>query len=180
MPDSILRFADLPVTRWRNGLGRKADLTGGPGWTLSFAWMDCDAPFSDYRGQDRTLTLLEGTGFTLAFDGQPPLVIDRQQEPTHFNGDWPARCVLAGSSCMVFNIIAERARWQQSVEIVPVAGEVALTPRGGPCYAVVLEGEVTLPDARVATRYDAVAVPGRMVLRGQGARLALAQLQPVA
>ncbi|GGC51354.1 hypothetical protein GCM10011504_32200 [Siccirubricoccus deserti] len=179
MPDRIIRFADLPVSRWRNGLGRKADIIGGEGWGLSFAWMDCDAPFSDYSGQDRTLTLLEGRGFTLEFAGHPPLVVDRPHRPTRFDGDWPARCVLAGTPCLVVNIIAERARWRQSVDILPVVGEVALTPLGGPCHAVVLDGEVTLPDGVVATRHDTVPVPGRLVLHGQGARLALAQLQPV-
>jgi environmental stress-induced protein Ves len=180
MPDRIIRFAELPITRWRNGLGRKADITGGEGWTLSFAWIDGDAPFSDYRGQDRTLTLLEGGGFMLEFAEHPPLVVDRIQAPTGFGGDWPARCVLPGSPCMVVNVIAERARWRQSVEILPVTGEVALTPLGGPCHAVVLQGEIALPDGGVATRHDTVPVPGRMVLHGQGARLALARLQPVA
>jgi environmental stress-induced protein Ves len=181
MPDPIIRFAELPVTRWRNGLGRKADLTGGAGWTLSFAWMDADAPFSDYRGQDRTLTLLEGAGFTLEFAGHPSLLVNRIHKPARFDGDWPARCVLRGTPCLVFNIIAERALWQQSVEILPVAGEVTLTPSGGPCYAVVLEGEVTLPDGRVAMLHDAVPVPDRLLVQGHGGtRLALARLTPAA
>ncbi|CAA9287681.1 MAG: hypothetical protein AVDCRST_MAG27-4649 [uncultured Craurococcus sp.] len=112
-----LRHADLAVTPWRNGAGRKADVVGGPGWLVTFAWVDRDAEFSDFAGQDRTITLIEGEGFTLDFQGQPPLVLDRLLEPRWFDGGWRARCRLHGSPSMVLNAISERVAWRHSVEI---------------------------------------------------------------
>jgi hypothetical protein len=59
------------VSRWRNGAGRKADIAAGPDWLVGYAWLDADAPFSDYAGYDRTITLIEGPGFILDFGPFP-------------------------------------------------------------------------------------------------------------
>lgn len=179
MPDRLRRFAELVVTPWRNGRGRKADAAAGEGWGLSFAWIDGDAPFSDYPGQERSFTLLEGDGVRLDLAGRPPLRVDRRWQPAVFPCDVPTECTLLGGPCLVVNLIAERAHWRQSVEIATLDGELAVTPLGGPCHAVVLEGEVTLPDGAVAGRHDSIGVPGRMVLQGAAARLAIARLQPL-
>jgi environmental stress-induced protein Ves len=55
----VIRSAALPVSRWRNGAGRKADIATGDGWMAGFAWLDEEAPFSEFAGQDRTITLLQ-------------------------------------------------------------------------------------------------------------------------
>jgi glutathione S-transferase/environmental stress-induced protein Ves len=178
MPDRLRRFAELAITRWRNGLGRKAEVAGGEGWGLSFAWIDEDAPFSHYPGQDRSFTLLEGDGVRLDLEGRPPLVVDRRWQPAVFPCDVPTECRLLGSPCLVVNLIAARALWRQSVEVVALAGELAVLPLGGPCHAVVLEGEAILPDGAQAGRHDSIGVPGRLVLQG-AARLAIARLQPL-
>ena len=84
MPHEPLTFATRPLSRWVNGAGRKADIDSGPGWMVGFAWLDTDAPFSDHSGQSRTITLLDGPGFTLDF--APPhhaLVVRIVTEPTH-------------------------------------------------------------------------------------------------
>src|SRR5262249_56056499 len=52
---TLIPFASLSESRWRNGAGRKVDIASGPGWLVGFAWLDGDAPFSDYRGPDPTL-----------------------------------------------------------------------------------------------------------------------------
>jgi environmental stress-induced protein Ves len=179
MPDSIHRFADQAITPWRNGHGRRADIVAGEDWSLSLAWVERAAPFSDYPNTDRILTLLEGDGFRLDFKGPPSLEVTRPEQPTAFPGDVPTECTPFGSASLVLNLMARRGRWRPSVQVVPMAGEVALTPLGGPCVATVLAGEVTLPDGRTVGRLDTVGVPGRLVLQGAAARLAVARLQPV-
>lgn len=133
-----LHHADLAVTPWRNGAGRKADVVGGPGWLITFAWVDQDAAFSDFAGQDRTITLIEGEGFTLDFEGQPPLVLDTPLRPSPFDGGWRARCRLHGSPSMVLNAISDRAEWRHSVEIRAPrpedAGFAVLLEDAGPGY----------------------------------------------
>ena len=97
-----IRFADLPRSPWPNGAGRKADIAvgpmgedGRPDWLLAFAWLDAEAPFSDYSGFDRTITLVSGVAFVLEFGQQAPsLVVDAPFRPTAFDGGLPARCLL--------------------------------------------------------------------------------------
>ncbi|MCO6418788.1 HutD family protein [Siccirubricoccus sp. KC 17139] len=180
MPDRLRRFADLDVTPWRNGLGRKADIVTGEGWQLSFAWIDGPAPFSTYAGQERIIALLEGPGCRLDFAGHPPLVLDRPASPTTFSGDWPALCEPFGGPSMVLNLIAERARWRGSVEILELEEELALVPLAGPSHAVLLEGEAAIANGPALARHDTVVVAGRLVLQGKRARLALARLAPLA
>ena len=71
MPDpvQVIHQAGLTISRWPNGAGRKADIATGDGWLVGFAWLDADAPFSDYTGHDRTIMLVEGPGFTLEVPG---------------------------------------------------------------------------------------------------------------
>src|SRR3954469_8532988 len=88
----VIRFASLGISAWRNGLGRKADIATGPGWLLGFAFLDRDADFSDYAGQDRTITLLDGAGFVLDGDDGRAVVVDRPHRPARFDGGWPCRC----------------------------------------------------------------------------------------
>ena len=133
-----LHHADLTVSPWRNGAGRKADVVGGPGWLVTFAWVDKDADFSDFAGQDRTITLIEGEGFTLDFQEQPPLVLGTPLQPRWFDGGWRARCRLHGSPSMVLNAISDRAQWRHSVEIRTPrpedTGFAVLLEDGGPGY----------------------------------------------
>ena len=72
MPPEVLSFATRPLSRWPNGAGRKADIASGDGWMVGFAWLDADAPFSDLSGHNRTITLLDGPGFTLEFASPHP------------------------------------------------------------------------------------------------------------
>jgi uncharacterized protein len=148
----IRRHANLPVSAWRNGAGRKADIASGPGWLLGFAWLDADADFSDYGGQDRTITLLQGSGFALDFAGRPPLVVDQPHRPSWFDGGWPARCRLLGGPCLVLNAISERALWRHSVEIrAPLPDDTG--------FAVLLGDSVTLADGTIASPLDALPLP---------------------
>jgi len=133
MAPELLTFASRDVSRWPNGAGRKADIASGAGWMASFAWLDTDAPFSDYSGQHRTITLLDGPGFTLDFaPPHPALTVRSRHVPSQFDGGWPARCRILGP-CLVLNAMSVRGQWRHDVRVLtapvrlpaPIPGEIA-------------------------------------------------------
>ena len=151
----LIRRHGLTLSRWRNGAGRKADIATGPGWLIGFAWLDADAPFSDYSGHDRTITLVEGPGFRLAGAGRDPLVVTEVGHPASFDGGWLADCRIHGAPCVVLNAMSYRAQWRHAVTV----------HRGGPIdpegavadVLVVLRGELRVGDL-VAGPQDAIGL----------------------
>jgi environmental stress-induced protein Ves len=118
MASEPLTFATRILSLWANGAGRKADIASGSGWMAGFAWLDTDAPFSDFSGQDRTITLLDGPGFTLDFVApRPALVVRSRHLPSPFDGGWPARCRIIGP-CLVLNAMSVRGHWRHDVRIL--------------------------------------------------------------
>lgn len=133
MPHETLTFTTRTLSRWMNGAGRKADIDSGPGWMVGFAWLDADAPFSDLSGQDRTITLLDGPGFTLDFaPPHPALAVRSPRVPSRFDGGWLAHCRILGP-CLVLNAITTRGQWWHDVRVLtrptnlpaPTTGTVA-------------------------------------------------------
>ena len=175
----VLRNAGLPVSRWPNGAGRKADLLTGDGWMTGFAWLDADAPFSLLTGLDRTITLVEGPGFTLHVDGRPLPVLSRFM-PTDFDGGAVTHCRIAGPS-RVLNVMTDRARYRHRVVMTERSGRV--DPAGSvACVVVVLEGEANsggvslgpLDGASLERAADLVLSPGsRIAVVTIGERLKL-------
>ena len=169
----MIRFADLVPSPWPNGAGRKADIRTGDGWVIAFAWLERDAPFSDYTGSDRTITLVEGAGFRLRFtpETSTDLLIDRMHIPTDFDGGWPTQCEILGP-CLVLNAYSARARYRHSVEVVDAP--IDLDPAGTlATVAVVLQG--SLPDG--AGPNDAIDITGRTHLAvPPGGRIAVIRI----
>ena len=167
----VLRNADLPVSRWPNGAGRKSDLVTGDGWMTGFAWLDADAPFSLLPGLDRTITLVEGRGFTLDVAGRA-LPVMAAFAPSAFDGGAVTRCRIAGPS-RVLNVMTDRTRFEHRVAIVERSGRV--DPGGSiACVIVALEGEVQIGAGVSLGRLDALRLgePGELLLQ-QGSRAAV-------
>ncbi len=130
MAHELLSFATRPPSRWANGAGRKADIATGPGWMIGFAWLDADAPFSDFSGQNRIITLLDGPGFTLEFaPPHPALVVTRPHMPRPFDGGWPTQCRILGP-CLVLNAMCDRSRWRHSVTMLTAPTRLPAAPLG--------------------------------------------------
>jgi environmental stress-induced protein Ves len=167
------------VSRWRNGAGRKADIAAGSDWLVGFAWLDADAPFSDYGGRDRTITLVEGPGFALDFGlAHPALLVRRPYVPSAFDGGWPARCRVPDGPCMVLNAMTARAAWTHRVTVA-TAGARVVPAAGGVAFLVVLEGSVTIAGQTAGPR-DTFCVEGATTLEAGGpARVALIGIDPV-
>jgi len=56
-------YAQLPVSRWRNGGGETREIISYPPGAAEFQWratiatIDADGPFSPFPGVDRVITL---------------------------------------------------------------------------------------------------------------------------
>lgn len=178
MTATLIPFAGLTVSPWRNGAGRKADIAAGPDWLVGFAWLDADAPFSNYDGHDRTITLIEGPGFTLDFGpAHAALSARKLYAPCLFDGGWTTQCRVPDGPSMVLNAMTARATWTHRVSIAPVAPLAAPSP-GGLAFLVVLEGSVAI-DGQTAGPRDAFRLAGAATpTAGADARAALIRIDP--
>jgi len=153
---NYIPFASLSVTPWANGHGRKADIAVGDGWSLAFAWLDRPAPFSDYTGISRTITLVEGDGFVLDFTDRPPLHVSQIGVPASFDGGWSARCHLLGGSCFVLNAFSAHGRWRHTVRVFE-PGRIGPLRAGD--FVVALCGQARLDGLVIGPR-DSLAIAG--------------------
>ena len=135
--NAVIPAAGLPITPWVNGAGRKADIASGDGWLLGFAWLDKDAPFSDYSGHDRTIMLLEGPGFSLDLPADSMVTVTDKFQPRAFDGAGPMACHVLGPS-QVLNAISAYPGFSHTMQVMP-ATDVAPGPLA---FAVVLRGKV--------------------------------------
>lgn len=175
MPLNLIRHTDLTVSPWRNGAGRKADIASGPGWLVGFAWLDHDAPFSDYAGHDRTITLLEGPGFALDFEGGSSLQVTRHHAPAAFDGGVPTKCRILGGPCVVLNAMTQRATHAHTVT-VKNAAEMAMANTAGAeaLIIVLLTGSAAVSTMTATTHLsprDAVEITGPATLRARNSSL---------
>ncbi len=166
----LIPAATLPVSRWPNGAGRKADILAGDGWMAGFAWLDRDAPFSDLPGIDRTITLVEGPGFTLDIAGRPPLAVLQRLGPARFDGGAATLCRIAGP-CRVFNVMTARDRLRHGLQLLGPGG---LAPVGEVASLVVmLRGEGTVGGMPLGT-LDAMQLDTPAAIAGDAHTLAAA------
>jgi environmental stress-induced protein Ves len=137
----IIRAAGLVETPWLNGAGRKADIAAGSGWLVGLAWLETDASFSDYSGHDRTITLLEGGGFSLALPEGSLLTVERPGEPAAFDGKGPIACHLKAGPCTVLNVISAYPRYAHTVQVVG-PGELDAIEPGPLVFLFVMRGRL--------------------------------------
>ncbi|MGK3140759.1 HutD/Ves family protein [Pantoea sp. C2G6] len=115
-------YADLAVSRWRNGGGETREIISFPpgsdrfGWRASIATLAQAGPFSAFPGVDRIITLLHGDPVQLT----GPAVQHRllPEQPWAFAGEWPLEARLQGGVSEDFNIMTRRGEWQATVTIV--------------------------------------------------------------
>jgi environmental stress-induced protein Ves len=135
--NAVIPAAGLPITPWVNGAGRKADIASGDGWLLGFAWLDKDAPFSDYRGHDRTILLLEGPGFSLDLPAGSIVTMTDKFQPRAFDGAGPMACHVLGP-CRVLNAISAYPGFSHTMQVMNATDAAP----GKLVFAVVLHGKV--------------------------------------
>jgi environmental stress-induced protein Ves len=179
MTATLIPFAGLAVSPWRNGAGRKADIAAATDWLVGFAWLDADVPFSEYGGHDRTIMLIDGPGFTLDFgQSRPALVARRPFVPSAFDGGWAARCRVPDGRCTVLNAMTARATWSHSVTVSP-APVLAPPASGGVALLVVLEGSVAIGGQMAGPRDTFRIANTTTIHAGADARAALIRIDPI-
>ena len=172
----VIRAASLPRSRWTNGAGRKSDILTGAGWLIGFAWLDADAPFSRLAGMDRTITLVEGPGFTLDV-GSVDMPVLTPFVPTRFDGGADTQCRIVGP-CRVLNAMTDGARFRHAVSILDRSQLVDPGP-GRARVVVALEGTLQI-GADQLERLDAASITGPADLElSPGGRAALITVDDV-
>lgn len=117
-------YADLPVSRWRNGGGETREIVSYPpgdayfAWRASIATLAGDGDFSRFPGIDRVITLLRGGEVWLS----APDASHRLQplQPWRFPGEWAIHAALQGES-EDFNIMTRRDSWTAQVAVTAQA-----------------------------------------------------------
>ncbi len=160
---------------WKNGGGVTHEIAACPEgagfddivWRLSMAEVASDGPFSPFRGIDRTLTLLEGAGIALDFQGGS-ILLNPGAAPLTFPGEAAVSGRLVDGPILDLNVMTRRgASSHQVIELGPGAltppGTVALVARerAGIGEAVLDAGDSILspdPDGVVVTAGRLLAV----------------------
>jgi hypothetical protein len=125
-----LSAKDYQRMPWKNGQGSTTQLVSAPAkdgsfdWRLSIAEVGQSGPFSDFSGYDRTITLIEGNGMVLTFNGSMERRIDQPFAPVPFDGGWQTECQLIDGPLRDFNLMVAR-RWGHGVMTIlrPNVGE---------------------------------------------------------
>ena len=125
-----LTARDYQRMPWKNGQGSTTQLISAPAdngsfdWRLSIAEVGQSGPFSDFGGYDRIITLIDGKGMILTFNGSMERRIDKPFSPLPFDGGWQTECRLIDGPLRDFNLMVAR-RWGRGVMTVlrPGAGE---------------------------------------------------------
>ncbi|TXH34648.1 MAG: HutD family protein [Rhodospirillaceae bacterium] len=126
-----LTSADYKRMPWKNGQGSTTELIASPGaeggafnWRLSIAEVGQSGPFSDFSGYDRFITLIEGAGMVLNFNGIMERRIDQPFQPLPFDGGWQTDCTLIDGPLRDFNLMVARNWGYSTITILrPAAGD---------------------------------------------------------
>ena len=106
---TLIRVADAPRQRWRNGGGFTRELLVRPGaqaWQVrvSVAEIESDGPFSHFAGVRRWFAVLQGAGVVLTIDGRRHRVT-LADAPLAFDGDAGTDCRLLGGPTRDLNLM---------------------------------------------------------------------------
>ena len=121
----IIRLADCPSRRWKNGLGRTREIAVQPSsgggddflWRVSIAEVDRAVPFSRFPGVERQIVLLDGAGFTMTLDDRRTHALTTLFAPFAFPGEAKVKVVLAGGATRDFNLMVRRTHGGGDVQV---------------------------------------------------------------
>lgn len=151
----IIRLDQCPPQRWKNGLGRTREVAvqpcaGGNGdflWRVSIAEVDSAAPFSTFPGIDRSITLLDGDGFTMTLDEHRVHALTTAFVPFAFAGEAAVAVTLAGGPTRDFNLMVRRSLARGEVLVWREAATHLLDPATVLVFCA--RGEIDTADGRL-------------------------------
>ncbi|NYJ76207.1 HutD family protein [Allobranchiibius huperziae] len=181
----ILRFEDLQVSPWANGLGETRELAayrttdGALVWRLSIATIAAASDFSALSGVDRRLMNL-GDGPLSLVVGDDPVTVPRH-EVVSFRGEDAVRALHANGYDL--NVMTGRGRATSSLGTVRIQGSAVLAGTAPALLAVVaLDGSpvVTVGDgvAALLPLDCLLATPGRDIAVDGDSTVAVVRIAP--
>jgi len=114
----LMRYAAVPSTPWKNGLGLTRQLAIHPPaataqefeWRVSIAQLTGTAPFSKYPGIGRCLAVLEGA-LRLQFEAHT-VCMTAHCAPLEFSGAAAVIGVVEHAPALDLNLMFQAARWR--------------------------------------------------------------------
>lgn len=183
----IIRFAELKVVPWKNGLGITREIAVEPSgatmddfvWRVSIADVDTASPFSRFPGIDRTIVLLEGDGFTMTLDGEREHALTTPCAPFAFAGEATVEVTLAGGATRDFNLMVRRGAARGGVDVV--RGPATLTLDSDTALLHLAQGSAMIDDVtwHPLNAGDSVSGAERITL-AEGAIALLVRVSPAA
>ena len=130
----VLRYADYPVTQWKNGGGETRQIAVSPAgsdmdsfdWRLSIASVAQDGPFSIFDQIDRTLHVLAGQGIELALPKGRLERLDKGDTLHGFPADAPLNARLVDGAITDLNIMSRRHQVHHVGYRTDVRGDAAM------------------------------------------------------
>ncbi|WP_288429002.1 HutD family protein [uncultured Agrobacterium sp.] len=130
----VLRASDHKRMPWKNGGGETVEIVVFPphatvedfDWRISMATAASDGPFSIFPQIDRTLSILDGKGISLAIDGVGPVLLTTSSEPLSFAADVPVDATLEDGTITDLNVMTRRGKFSHRVE--RMIGSFSISP----------------------------------------------------
>jgi environmental stress-induced protein Ves len=146
----VLRAQDYRRMPWKNGGGETIEMVVSPtgasfetfDWRISMAHVDVPGPFSLFPGIDRTLSVIDGAGITLALADKDGVSLDRRSEPFRFFGDIAVDSFLIAGPIDDLNVMTRRNRCNHQVSRHPVATHTKLGWQGDIGIIVAIGGSI--------------------------------------
>ncbi|MDW9416237.1 HutD family protein [Sinorhizobium meliloti] len=131
----ILRSSEYRHMPWKNGGGETVEIAVSPDratiadfdWRISMATVATNGAFSIFPGIDRTLSILEGSGMTLAIEGRQPKLLTTSDTPLTFPADVPTSATLVDGPVTDLNVMTRRQALKHRVRRIHVEGSQPVT-----------------------------------------------------
>ena len=142
----ILRLADRPSSRWKNGRGETWEYAVHPPgagideffWRISRARVTHHTSFSVFPGVDRTLTLVGGEAIDLLLRDRR-VRLDATTPPYRFRGDIPIECRVPSGPIDDLNVMTRRTHWRHRVDRLRLAAPTTVALDGDVAVLVAID-----------------------------------------
>ncbi|WEX89296.1 HutD family protein [Sinorhizobium garamanticum] len=148
----ILRSNEYRHMPWKNGGGETVEIAVSPeraslsdfDWRISMATVASDGSFSSFPGIDRTLSILEGAGMTLAIEGRQPKLLTVADAPLSFPAEASTSATLRDGPVIDLNVMTRRGVLKHRVRRLHVEGSQSLESHARELIVFCHRGSVTL------------------------------------
>jgi len=167
---TIIQYASLHATPWKNGGGSTTELCVMPPgagfdefeWRLSLATIAHSGPFSVFPGIDRSLTLVEGGGVVLDVGNERRVALSEREPVIAFPGENPVTATVEGPPTTDFNVMTRRSVCNHQLERRTFREFSKLGRRSPTTVVFLAEGEslnLSSASERISlVRYDAAVL----------------------